>query len=258
MKFHNILSIIHISLRYVVYFVSKFTRRKKDLWLFGSAFGYADNSKYYYEDMVKHHPEIHSVWISKNKEEALQLQQKGVEAYYCYSLRGYIKGLTAGVYIYSHRTCDINYYTSGGKVLKFDLWHGVAMKQIEHTITGGAMKEAFDGTFKSRFNAPYNYQKPDFLLSPGKKCDRTFEDSFLVDKSHIVHSMFPRCWQFFDSREQQIERIKKLGGIYIELYNLMKVHKKVYIYMPTFRDSHGKFLSDAGFDFHRLNEALKK
>lgn len=255
---HNILSIIHISLRYTIYFVSKFTRRKKNLWLFGSGFGYADNVKYLFERVKEYNPEIHSVWISKTKEEALQLRQKGVEAYYCFSLCGYIKGLTAGVYIYSHRTCDINYYTSSGKVVKFDLWHGVAMKQIEYTITSGAMRKAFDGSFKSRFYAPYNYQKPDLLLSPGDKCDKVFEDSFLVDKSHIVHSTYPRCWQFLDSRDQQIERIQRLGGIYSELYDIIKAHKKTYIYMPTFRDSHGDFLSDAGFDFRLLNEALKK
>lgn len=248
----------HTSVLFVLYFISKFTKRDYSLWLFGSGFGYADNSKYYFEEVKKIHPEIHAIWLSKSKEQTKQLAVKGIEAYYNFSWKGICLGLKAGVYIYTHRTSDINFFTSGGKIFKFDLWHGVAMKQIEYTITNGAMKSAFSGTFKSKFHNPYNYQKPDLLLSPGKKCDEIFKRSFLVGQSRLVHSVYPRCKQFFLKKKDMEENLEKLGGIYYNMLCLLKKFNKSYIYMPTFRDSHGNFLEEAGFNLQKLNDALKK
>ena len=109
-----------IFLPKITTFLKNMTYRKKNRWLFGCSFGFCDNPKYLYLDVHHNRKDIESWWISKTVDEARRLRAKGINAVYVNSLHGYFLCLSAKVYIYSHHSCDINYFTSGN-VIKVNL-----------------------------------------------------------------------------------------------------------------------------------------
>ena len=157
-------------LNFIVYAFSFLIPRKKNRWLFGCGFGYCDNPKYLYLDVANNNPEIDSWWVTKDKSETKRLNEKGVRVVYYRSFRGLYLALTAKVYVYSHHTVDINFFTSGNS-FKVNLFHGIALKVVEWGINKESANYVwFDGTLKSRFHYPANYEKHDLLLVPGELC----------------------------------------------------------------------------------------
>lgn len=240
-----------------VYPISQIVKRENTIWLFGSNFGYADNPKYLFEEVQIKYPFIKSIWIYKKREDKLWYNSRGINAFYYKSIKGFYYCLKAGVYIYSFRTSDINYYTSGN-AFKVNLWHGIGMKETEFRIKKGVIAKRYNGSFKSRFHFPDLYQKPDILLNVGKKYFEIQRDSFKVDINTCVVDIFPRCKHFFDNKKQQINRIEKEEKELQNLYSIVKRFNKVYFYMPTFRDSNRDIFTSCGFDFIALNNSLKK
>lgn len=53
--------------------------RNKNLWIFCSWFGqrYSDNSRMFFEYVHKNHPEIKTVWLSKNMDVVKKLRAEG-------------------------------------------------------------------------------------------------------------------------------------------------------------------------------------
>lgn len=82
-------SIINILLLPAYYLCGIFHKNKK-IWIFCSWFGqrYSDNSRIFYEYINKFHPEIKSVWLSKNKVIIKKLRKEGKIAYHSYSVCG--------------------------------------------------------------------------------------------------------------------------------------------------------------------------
>ena len=78
--------IINLPLYYISYLLPK----NKNVWIFGSWFGekYADNSKALFEFVNKHDKEILAVWLTQSKTVFRDLNQKGLNVYYTYSLFG--------------------------------------------------------------------------------------------------------------------------------------------------------------------------
>lgn len=238
------------------YYFFKFFPRRNNLWVFGSGFGYADNSKYLFEEVVETHPEIDAVWITIKKNDARLLRNKGIKAYWKNSIRGFIILARAKVYIYTGRTNDIKYVTSGG-AFKFCLWHGVLIKEIEFLISKGPLLKRYNHSLGSRIDFACCYQKPDLLLTTGMVGSVFLRKSMLLDEEHTILNIYPRCKLFIESKEKQLSYLKQCGGILFDLYNVVSNYRKTYIYMPTFRDAHPFYLNEAIADFSRLNHVLK-
>lgn len=238
-----------------VYPLSLIIPRKKTLWVFGSNFGFADNPKYLYYCLKDNHPELKAVWIYRKASESHFFRSKGVDAYFYKSIRGFIYTMFAGVYVYSFRTSDINYYTSGGAI-KVELWHGIAMKEVEFRIKKGRVAYRYNGSILSRYRYPILYQKPDVLLNVGPRYFEILRESFKVEEEKCIIDMYPRCVQFFEDKNKQIERLYKEGGDILTLYKRFGSYRKVYLYMPTFRDTNRNLFEEIGFDFVRLNKVL--
>ena len=243
--------------RLFVYPFSNIVKRDNHIWVFGSNFGYADNPKYLYEEVHMNYPSIKTIWIYKKRSDNDWYKSRGINAFYYKSLKGIKYCLKAGVYIYSFKTSDINYYTSGN-VFKVNLWHGIGMKECEFRIKKGRLADRYNGSLISRFRFPVIYQKPDLLLNVGKKYFEIQRDSFKVDENTCVVDIFPRCKPFFDNKQQQVNRIENEEKELHDLYMTIKRYNKVYFYMPTFRDSHRDIFTACGFDFIALNNSLKK
>lgn len=229
--------------------------RRRNLWAFGNSSGYSDNARYLYEEVSSKHPEISSIWMC-NKKEVTKLRSIGVRAYNRKSISGLWFALRAKVFIYSSYTFDISFPVSGG-AFKVNLWHGAPIKEIEFLISGGPLKKAFDGSLLSRYLYPYYYQRPNILLTLGIKNTAILRNAFKVNETNCVSNIYPRCKIFLEDKSEQLLYLRKCGGIALELYDKLSQYDRTYIYMPTFRDAHPDFLTEAGFDFEELNEALK-
>ena len=243
--------------RIFVFPLSNIVKRDKSLWVFGSNFGYADNPKYLYEEVLRNYPNIKAIWIYKNSGATSWYKSNGIKAFYYKSIKGVYYCMKAAVYVYSFRTSDINYYTSGN-AFKVNLWHGIGMKEVEFRIKKGLIANRYNGSLISRLHYPVLYQKPDILLNVGVKYFNKLRDSFQVNNENCVVDIYPRCKFFYESRDQQINRIQNEGGELKKMYDKIKDYSKVYLYMPTFRDSSRDIFTSSGFDFEMLNEALKK
>lgn len=246
--------IIHVS-ELILYYLFSIVPRRKDLWVFGSGFGYADNSKYLFEEAITKHPEIKAKWISLNKKDAKVLKQKGINAYWNKSILGIYFALRAKVYVYTGRTNDINFVTSR-TAFKFCLWHGALIKEIEFLISKGPLVKRYDSSIGSRIDFATCYQKPNLLLTMGKVSSKLLMNSMRVSEKQCVANIYPRCKNFILSEKQQLKYLHYSGGLSETLYKTTREYKKLYVYMPTFRDSRPDFLSEAKFNLDKLNQAL--
>ena len=67
------------TVSFICYWWFSCVPKQKNLWVF-SAFGktgYLDNSKYLYEYVVEHHPEIRATWLTMDKNVYKQLKSEG-------------------------------------------------------------------------------------------------------------------------------------------------------------------------------------
>jgi len=247
----RIISIFNILLYYLL---SIFPRRK-DLWVFGSGFGYTDNSKYLFEEVIHTHREIEAIWITLKYKDAKILQNRGIKAYWNKSPRGWYLTLRAKVFVYTGRTNDINFVTSK-TAFKFCLWHGAMIKEIEFMISRGPLVKRYDNSIGSRIDYACCYQKPDLLLTTGSVNSVHLKNSMRVGDNHCVSNIYPRCKILILTKKQQLDYLHQTGGLSEQLYEITRKYKKVYVYMPTFRDGRPYFLEEARFDLCGLNEVL--
>ncbi len=249
---HNLLKILGFIF---VYPVSLIMPRNRSLWVFGSNFGFADNPKYLFYDIINNHHEIKAIWIYRKITDKDYFRTKNIKAYYYKSILGFLYSLRAGVYVYSFRTSDINYYTSGNAI-KVNLWHGIALKEVEFRAKKGKMAYRYNGSLISRYRYPILYQKPTVLLNVGPRYSEILRESFKLREEDCITDMYPRCKPFFEDPILQHKRIYDEGGELLELYKRINLYRKVYFYMPTFRDTNRNLFKDGNFNFEELNQAL--
>lgn len=226
---------------FITYYISKFIPKKENLWVFGSFGDFNDNSRYFYEYVVKHHPEIRSVWISRKKK-SVELAGNVGESYTINSVLGFILSIRAKVFIFSAYTSDICWYTSAGAV-KVNLWHGVPLKKIEFDINTYPLVNVFkNANFITKIKYPHAHIKYDLVLSPSKYvADYSFVSAFRLDGvDDIVVSKYPRV--------TQIETISR---------NINNKKHFTFLYAPTWRDFGDDFINNSGINFYELNLKLK-
>ena len=114
--------------------VHLFPRNKRN-WVFGSGVGinFSDNAKYFFM-YCSSLSDINSFWITRNKPLVKSLRNKGLRAYYKYSLMGLWLSVSSKVYVYDSRTGSINHWTSSG-ALNVNLWHGSPLKTLDRDVS---------------------------------------------------------------------------------------------------------------------------
>ncbi|MGU5592807.1 CDP-glycerol glycerophosphotransferase family protein [Aeromonas sanarellii] len=230
------------AIHFIVYYISYFFPKQKNLWVFGSFGIFNDNSRYFYEYVVTHHPEIRAVWIS-SKIKSIELAGNVGEAYSINSVLGFILSMRAKVFVFSAYTSDICWYTCAGAV-KVNLWHGVPLKKIEYDINTLPLINVFkNSNFFSKFRNPHAHIKCDLVLSPSKYvAEYSFVSAFRLNGfDDIVVSKYPR-----------VSRIESISNHLNYDYN-----EFTFLYAPTWRDGGGDFIKLSGIDFNALNSKLK-
>jgi CDP-glycerol glycerophosphotransferase (TagB/SpsB family) len=241
------------------YWLSFFVPRNKKIWLFGSTFGrrFADNPRYAYLYMKQYHnSEIHSIWISHNRNVVKFLNQNGYEAYYYHSIKGIVYCLRAGVYIYDNYSKDINFWQSGGAV-KVNLWHGTATKKIQKDNVFDYYRNPRNRLewFKGIPRRISDEKKTDYILATSKNMAPILAGAFGTDMNHVLTVGHPRNDVLLGDKIKDIYTSDESECI-SKLKVLKEQNKKLIFYVPTFRNSETKF-----FDIMNLfdmNEFLKK
>jgi len=179
--------IINLPLYYISYLLPK----NKNVWIFGSWFGekYADNSKALFEFVNKHDKEILAVWLTQSKTVFRDLNQKGLNVYYTYSLFGYYYSDIAKFIFVSTGMHDVNRFVSSNNI-KVQLWHGTPLKKIMNDDKLVIDKKK-SHTLKQIFT-PFNTIKYQYLLSSSENINNHLISAFGNKIKNIIVEGYPR------------------------------------------------------------------
>jgi len=252
-------AILRLLCNYILYFFSFFLLRNKNKWVFGSPNGFACNPKYLFLDILEKNRSINAIWISKDINEYILLKSKNLPVFSKNSIYGLYHCLTSGVYVYSYNLSDINIWTSGS-ARRVNLWHGVGIKNIEFKSTVGPTAKLYMN--KSLLNKIRNIQfflKPNVFLSTSKLMTSHFSECFMIGKEKCIEAVYPRCQFLFNNKDYILDHIRKYeSDLIIDEINKISTHRKVYLYMPTWRDNEVDFITYSKLDFNVLNNILKE
>ena len=187
------------------YLISFMVPKQKKRWVFGEAYGYNNNSKYLYLDIIANHPEIEAYWIGKSSI-VNQLQKRKLPAHKRFSLQGIWLCLTASTYIVSSTPGDINFYTSGNAII-INLWHGVGWKACLWTnpIHQIYKEKSLLANIGHCITYPHLYFKPTKILSTSPEMSKLFfAPMFDIPQSHCIEALYPRC-QFMLQKKERIK-----------------------------------------------------
>ncbi|MBK2255831.1 CDP-glycerol glycerophosphotransferase family protein [Francisella philomiragia] len=243
----------------IILLLSYLFPRNKNIWVFGSFNGcFNDNSKYLFLDIYENHQEITPVWISENKKLVSDLRKKKIKAYYKWSLVGIYFCLRGKVYFYNAYITDINNYFYAGAI-RFNLWHGTPMKKIEFDIKKGKLATVFNNSLRAKIINDKHYIKPSYILSMSKMVSSWLSSAFKLDICKCLEFGYPRNDLLLYPLHQVCKFIDTYEDKYIKNFiNTLKEYKRVYIYMPTWRDDNSDFIQDSDINFEVLNTFLKE
>lgn len=251
--------LLELLIGYSLYGLSFITPRNANKWCFGTNVSFTDNSKYLFIYIKENEKEISPIWITKSKNDVKWIRSIGGKAYRKYSLKGLYHCLTAGRYIFTYHSSDINFFTSGN-VKKVNLWHGVGIKG------GGGGRKKKDLAFSKypkflvRLLMPYYGEKPDIFLSTSEMMDNHFMKMFDLPKDVIRNAIYPRCYYMCQPQSITEGLLEKYENQLIkDVVAKIKSFNKTFLYMPTWRGNlSDDFIKTAGFSMEKLNEVLKK
>lgn len=243
---------------YIGYPLSFLVPRDEKLCIYGSYHGaFNDNSKYLFIYACQHVTQARHVWISTRRATVQHVRDLGFQAYWIGSPKGLLLTLRAKYWFVNSYTSDILFFLSGGAVV-VNLWHGVPMKCIEFGITKGELAKRYvRREFWDVFFHPAPFRRPDYMVSTTDFFDNVFARSFRIRKDQCLQTGCPRNRML----QIPIDEVEKFVSQYEttdtqQLIAKIKQYDKVYVYMPTWRDSQRDIFAK-GFDLERLNETLQ-
>jgi len=249
---------------WLFYWLSGFVPRSNKIWVFGGWFGeqFAGNSKWFFLYCHQISNDKQYVWITKNKVILKELRTKGIKAYLKNSIGGIWYSLRANIFIFDcYYTHDINFWTSKGSI-KVNLWHGIALKKIERDIDVQTqeryqhyhVKKSVFSRILSALKSSYvgSDVKYDLMISTSNEVTKIFSSAFGLMSDAIPTTGFPRNDVLLEiDGESEIIRTENLS----EVIALIKDKKRIFLYMPTFRDT--AIDNILPFDFDKLNQLLE-
>ena len=244
---------------YLIYPFSFLVPRSKKQLAFGSYRGsFSDNSKYLYLYALTHLTDKKVSWLSVNRQTVQRLRTLGLPAYWVLSPIGVWKALRAKYWFVSAYTSDIMYCLSGNATV-VNLWHGVGLKYCEFNITTGPLADRYvRKTFKERFYHPESFRRPDYVLTSTECQTRMMKTAFRVPVERCLELGYPRNAILTQPKEDILDFVRKYEPQEtLQLIERCSEFDKVYIYMPTWRDSQKNVFAQQ-MDLQQLSAVLKK
>lgn len=205
-------------------------RRDEQMWIFGAWEGqkYADNTKYLYEYMLLHHPEIRCFWLTKNPAVVQALRQAGKPVLLLGTPEAEKVQRQAGVALYTNGLDDFgdspNMY--GAHIV--NLWHGVGFKKVYRMLLPASMSRWRKILGKAKWSffswiarditvATSRYSQEQFALYAGLRC----MDTILIGGQ---------------PRNDALKVSRPLEEIFANESILSRIrNQRIILYMPTFR-----------------------
>ena len=255
----QVLKFIAYLLCYLFYPISYLFPRTDRILVFGSYRGaFNDNAKYLFLYANEHIKNRKIVWISTKKSTVNHVKSLGYRAHHVVSIKGLFYALRSKYWFVNSYTSDIAFCLAGrAKIV--NLWHGVPMKAIEFGITKGDLAKRYvDKDIRDVFFHPAPFRRPNYMVSTTDFFDEVFSKSFRISKSQCMQTGCPRNRMLqlplknvdefvfrYESEETKslVEKIQK--------------YEKVFVYMPTWRDSQRNCFAN-GFDLQALNDCVAK
>lgn len=244
---------------YLIYPFSFLVPRSKRQLVFGSYRGsFSDNSKYLYLYTLTYLKDKQVSWLSVNRKTVKHLRSLGLPAYWVLSPIGAWKALRAQYWFVSAYTSDIMYCLSGNATV-VNLWHGVGLKYCEFNITNGPLADRYvKQTFKERFYHPESFRRPDYVLSSTECQTRMMSTAFRVPVERCMELGYPRNAILMQPKEHVLSFVDRYEPKETrQLIDKCTQFDKVYIYMPTWRDSQKNVFAQQ-MDLRKLSKVLKR
>lgn len=230
----------------VVYQVASLCPRDSALWVFGAWNGknFLDNPKYVFLYTLHNVPDVRVVWITRCRELAQDLRERGFPAEYAGSLNGIWAQLRAGVVVFSHSVeWDLWAPLISRRVLRIQTWHGIPIKHIGYDNKNGTSARRAK---LISYIYPYRDDRLDLVTSAGPADQSCYRTAFNVKPDAVAITGYPRNDVMFQSTR---------GG------SGRTCSTKKAIYMPTLRGAAGsEFLlfETTCFDFNVIDNDCKK
>ncbi|HEX6812627.1 MAG TPA: CDP-glycerol glycerophosphotransferase family protein, partial [Planctomycetota bacterium] len=244
--------------QFLLYFLSGFVPRRADVWVFGSWGGhrFADNAAAFFQFCHKRlGGSVQLVWISRNRAIVARLRQQGFEAHWVWSPKGMLRCLRAKLHLFDCFAKDVNFWLSRG-AKKVNLWSGVPLKTFERDIDNPNNRyyRVFHGTPLQRLvygmMMPWHVNRPDLIIAMSEETKAITARAFDMPKQAVWVTGFPRNDSLFDGAARDGKRCPAA------VLDAARAGKKVFLYLPTFRD-HGKpFVKIDWKSLHELMERL--
>lgn len=257
---------VKILLCNIVRVLSYFSIRSKSIIVFGSSFGksFCDNPKYLYLHYLKNHPQLKVVWITTDDSVVQLLRNNNLPVFHKRSLSGIWYMLRAKYYIFDHGQTDISPWFSGRARL-INLWHGIPLKRTHFGIKKGVWSKRYrresiaDYIVKNKLTNPDLFIRPHAILAPSNEVASKLADAHRVTPEQCIISRYPRTLPFNWSRGDNLNLIKQFEGD--ELAGTVEKFQnyiKVFIYLPTYRDSGKNGFEDSGIDLQDMNNQFNE
>jgi CDP-glycerol glycerophosphotransferase (TagB/SpsB family) len=233
-------------LQSALFVLSFAVERRADLWVFGSHFGYADNSKYMYLYVHDRVEDVEAVWVGTDRETVDSLQDAGYAAASAYSLRGLRYLLVAGVVLVTRALTDVGHWGAVRRARTVLLGHGTPM--MESTNVNPLWERLEERFATKRFD--------DFVVTSDGRPREAFErtDYYPTVDAEFLATNYPRTDALFGrirGSQSDLERS------FDEVLGRLSDEVDVLFYLPTKRhyDDSNPLLTERVAE--RLDEFLR-
>lgn len=239
-----------------VWWLERLVPRDRNSWVFGAWYGqrYSDNSKWLFEHVLEHHPEIRATWITKSRSVYGRLRAAGKPVCMSASPMGAWRCLRARYAFLSSGFVDMNFFFLNG-ARQIWLWHGMPLKKIGYCDDSAGSRPS---PLRRRLSAllnPYSRHRPHCTLTSADFFTPFLQESFRLSRECVLATGLPRCDAFFRAgNERLVSSLReRFPG------------SRVLLYMPTFRMSirmdgepFNPFTAEFGFDGAEFTRFLER
>lgn len=224
-------SIIFYIYNLILYSISYFILKDDKVWIFGSWGGqrYADESKYLFEYMVKNHPDMRAIWLTRSQTIYTRLKSEGNEVYLLYSIPAIWYSMRAKVLCVTQTIHgDLHYFNNNKAIFRVQLWHGTSFKKVYFDVESplGQTKLRYQKVAKFiNFIFPFYLEQYDLMIATSKEDKAHLSTAFRISEVKIEVTGHPRNDILFSKRK--------------------KNNYKTVLYAPTLRhNNNNKVLDD--------------